>query len=332
MSTVYLARSAWTPTARGGATLTGGSLVGLAIHYPGRVAPYGVLSQAQEAAILRGIRDWSVGTKGYSDIDYQTCFTQAGRVWDLRGIARVPAAHGSAANPTANHQYGALLVMIGNSEQPSPALIEAIRHFRSNVWLPRWPGRTNVRDHSQVPGANTSCAGPRVRALISSGAFTTGPAPAPQPPSKGDNDMPLNDADKKWLRENCGQQRVNPTLGMQYGTMSRLVFNAVRPDRSQAPGARVGFLADLDRIAEQNTAILAATAGQDVLAAIEAHAEQARQHRVQVADALETRLEAAEVERAELAELVGQVASGEREASEVVRLIGQRLVAGQPEG
>jgi hypothetical protein len=135
---------------------------------------------------------------------------------------------------------------------------------------------------------------------------------------KEGDDMPLSDADKKWLRDNCGQQRVNPTLGVQYGTMARQVFNAVRPDRSQVPGARVGFLADLDRIAEQNAAILAASTGQDVLAAIENHAAQARQHREQVAEEQEARL-------ADIADLIGQVSSGERPADEIVTLIGQRL-------
>jgi hypothetical protein len=174
--TTYLPRSAWTSTARGGATLTANQLQGLAAHYPGRATAYGVLTQAQEASILRGIRDWSVNSKGFADIDYQVCITQAGRVWDLRGIGRVPAAHASSANPSGNWQFGAVLLLIGNNEQPSSAMIEAFRHFRTQVWLPRWAGTTNIRDHSQVPGASTTCAGPRVRTLISNGSLAGSPS------------------------------------------------------------------------------------------------------------------------------------------------------------
>ncbi|NED96439.1 hypothetical protein G1H11_14105 [Phytoactinopolyspora alkaliphila] len=68
--------------------------------------------------------------------------------------------------------------------------------------------------------------------------------------------------------------RTNPTLDLVYGTMLRYLINAVRPDHSQTPGARVGFLKDLDKILEQQAAILAAVGGADsgqILARIDAH-------------------------------------------------------------
>lgn len=175
MSTTYRPRSAWTTAARGGATLTAAQLVGLAVHYPGRAQPYGLLTEAQEAAILRGIRDWHTGNNGWSDIGYQVAIGQAGRVWDCRGISRVPAAHASAANPDANREWGAVLLLVGNDEDLAPALVEAFRDFRHRVWLARWPRTVDVRGHDQVPGAVTSCPGPKVLAAIAEGTLTATP-------------------------------------------------------------------------------------------------------------------------------------------------------------
>lgn len=172
--TTYLPRWAWTSAGRGGATLTADTLEGLAVHYPGRPAAYGQLSQRQEAAILRGIRRYHVGTNGWADIGYQVCVTQAGRVWDCRGISRVPAAHASAANPRANWRWGAVLLLVGNHEQLSDDLVEAFDDLRHRVWLERWPGTTDVRGHRQVPGASTTCPGDTVIQAISDGTLLGG--------------------------------------------------------------------------------------------------------------------------------------------------------------
>lgn len=194
--TIYLPRSAWTNTARGGARLTAGDLEGLAVHYPGRAAPYGVLTRRQEAAILRGIRNYHVGTNGWSDFGYQVAISQAGRVWDCRGISRVPAAHASAANPRANWRWGAVLLLVGNTERPRPAMVEAFTHFRREVWLPRWPGTTDVRGHRQVPGASTSCPGDVVIGLIHDGTLTGHPgAGRPADPSEGEDMLPIRRVD-----------------------------------------------------------------------------------------------------------------------------------------
>lgn len=173
--TTYVPRSAWTSASRGGATLTADALEGLAIHYPGRPAAYGRLSQAQEAAILRGIRRYHVDTNGWADFGYQVCISQAGRVWDCRGISRVPAAHASAANPRANWRWGAVLLLVGNNEDLTDDLVEAFRDFRSRVWLERWPGTTDLRGHRQVPGASTTCPGDTVIRAISDGTLLAKP-------------------------------------------------------------------------------------------------------------------------------------------------------------
>jgi hypothetical protein len=162
------------------------------VHYPGDGnVLYIRLSRAQVAEKLRGYWRYHVLTRKWSDIGYQVAIDQAGRVWDLRGIDRIPAASASDANPDANKEWGACLMVIGNSETPTPAMIEAFRHWRHFRWLARWPGRLQVRGHRQVPGASTSCPGSRLVALIDSGSLSRAPA---IPPPTGDDDMSVADA------------------------------------------------------------------------------------------------------------------------------------------
>src|SRR5688500_348547 len=105
--TTYLPRSAWTDTARGGSALSGSKLIGCSVHYPASgLVTMADFTREQIAARLRGYRDFHVNTRGWSDIGYQVGIDGQGRVWDLRGIDRVPAASASDANPDANHEWG----------------------------------------------------------------------------------------------------------------------------------------------------------------------------------------------------------------------------------
>jgi hypothetical protein len=112
----------------------------------------------------------------------------------------VPAAHASASNPRANWHGGATLWTIGNTESIHLDLIDAYRHFRRTVWLPRWPTATGVTHHRRVPGAKTSCAGDNMDKLVLSGTLK-------QPPSEdsGEDDM-FTDADRVLL------QRLNQVI------------------------------------------------------------------------------------------------------------------------
>lgn len=168
--TQYLPRSAWTEEPRGGKTLTGGELVGVSVHYPAvgdvRLAD---ASRKRVAGLLRGWRDYHVDVRGWSDIGYQVAIDGAGRVWDLRGIDRVPAATASDANPDANHEWGACLFIVGDTERPTAAAIEAFRDWRATRWLARWPKATRIVGHGQVPGAQTACPGRQLLSLINAG-------------------------------------------------------------------------------------------------------------------------------------------------------------------
>lgn len=171
MATTYWPRSAWTSTARGGATQDGGDLVGLVVHYTGAPTSYLGLSRAATARALRSIRSYHVGTRGWADIGYSVAIDGAGRVWDLRGITRVPAAHASSSHPRENWHRSAVLLLLGVDEKPPPEMVEAFRHFRTRRWLDRWPGADDLLGHRDVSGASTSCPGDPVAAVVADGAL-----------------------------------------------------------------------------------------------------------------------------------------------------------------
>jgi hypothetical protein len=196
--TQYMARSAWTTAARGGAQLTGTKLVGIAIHWPGTSQnAFGVQSASLVAARLRGYWDYHVNTRGWVDIGYNMAIDQAGRVWDLRGLSRVGAHCASTANPDANHEWVGVLFLLGDEERPSAAMIRAFQDFRYDVFLPRWPGRAKLTGHGRapgVPGAQTSCCGPYAAAKITDGTL------AQRATTQEDDDMPTAKeiADAVW--------------------------------------------------------------------------------------------------------------------------------------
>ena len=169
MTTTYKGREAWTDTDRGGATLTGERLRGVACHYP--AAGNVELADLSAEAVARRLQGWRAYhlSRGWSDIGYQVAIDGSGRVWDLRGIGRVPAAHASDSNPDANEEWGACLFVVGNLEQPTKAQVNAFCDWRNDRWLRKWPHATRITGHQRVPGAATSCPGQAVLDLIDSG-------------------------------------------------------------------------------------------------------------------------------------------------------------------
>jgi hypothetical protein len=170
----------------------GASLLGTAIHYPGTTQDViGDPGQAAIAGRLRGYRDYHVNTRGWSDIGYNFAIDQGGRVWRCRsdnwGGSRIGAHCASDANPDANTEWMGVLLVIGDAETPNAKMIQAFRDWRVGRFLARWPRRTAIRGHRQVPGAQTSCPGNRTVALINDGVFAKAATPPPPPP---EDDMP----------------------------------------------------------------------------------------------------------------------------------------------
>lgn len=182
--TEYLKRSEWTSEARGGADLTAAKLRGVAIHWPGDTSPasFATLSRAGIVRKLQAYRRYHVSIKGWSDIGYQVAIDPAGRVWDLRGIDRVPAAHASPKNPDANQEFGAVLFLVGLNEAPTKRQVDAFNAWASDVWLKRWPKADELTVHRRVPGAETVCPGARIVNLVDTRRLVIRPRPTKPKP------------------------------------------------------------------------------------------------------------------------------------------------------
>lgn len=181
----YVPRSEWTSTSASGSLLTGSKLRGVAVHWPGTTQDEIGTSGIEDR--LRGYRDFHVNSRGWRDIGYNFAIDQAGRVYMLRSTTwygnMVGAHAASGSNPDANEEYVGVLLVLGDSETPSARMVEAFRDWYHKRFLAHWSGRTDVRGHRQVFGAQTTCPGDRALARIDD---------MTQPP---EDDMPLTDAE-----------------------------------------------------------------------------------------------------------------------------------------
>ena len=157
-------RSRWTPTTSSAVPAKADQLRGVAVHYPGAPGTIGRESEAQTAARLEGYRRHHVNGNGWRDIAYNVAVDQSGRLWVLRGISRQAGANGTR---TANEQYGAILALVGNDEDPTPELIAGIQ-YAVRLYDVRYPGKIKrVAPHSAF--ADTACPGVKLRRLLNDG-------------------------------------------------------------------------------------------------------------------------------------------------------------------
>lgn len=180
-----LSRSAWTktPNGRAGRDLKRGDVSAIAVHYPasGNMRHAGE-SQTRTAQRLEEWRKLHTrAPRSWADIGYNYAVDQAGRVWDLTGLNR--GAHAGTAK--ANRESVGVLLIVGNSERPTAAMLAAFRELRSWI-IGKLPKATAVRPHSYYVG--TGCPGNTVRALIASGELTAAPS-KPTPKPKPDKDV-----------------------------------------------------------------------------------------------------------------------------------------------
>lgn len=168
-------RSSWTDTGYGfSRALDRNKVFFVAIHYPadsGLKPPKDgrALTQAQVAQRLRAYRRYHTTPKpfgrGWADIGYCFAADQAGRIWDAAG-KRVAAHSASAAFKDANQKGIGILLIIGNNEAPSDAMIGALNEFIGDLKF-GFPGIRTLWPHRGVPGAETQCPGNITAALIS---------------------------------------------------------------------------------------------------------------------------------------------------------------------
>jgi N-acetylmuramoyl-L-alanine amidase len=221
--TRYYERSAWTSAPRPVerlVALSPAQVRGLAVHCTGSATLLGPQASLQGSARrLEGDRAFHTGTRGWSDIACTAAIDAEGRVFDCRGTHHRPAANGST---TGNHQYGAVLWLLGTDERPTVAMVEAFRDWRRTRWLTRYPHATAVIGHRDLYA--TTCPGAETYALIRSGSLTEG------------GTVPLTDAEidaiatrtrDKLLAVTYGNQADGTpfTLGMLWGEVR---MNALR--------------------------------------------------------------------------------------------------------
>lgn len=156
-------RSRWTKTKSKAPRARASQIEGVALHYPGTPGTIGKETEAETASRLEGYRRHHVNGQGWTDIAYNVAVDQRGKLWVLRGVSRQPGANGTL---DANRAYGAILLLVGNSEQPSEQMIETVL-YAARLWDARYPGVKYLRPHSYF--TQTSCPGNAVRRLLNDG-------------------------------------------------------------------------------------------------------------------------------------------------------------------
>jgi hypothetical protein len=144
-------------------TLDPHQVKGIALHWPGMAHPLGNVK-----AVVNALRSWQafhMDDRGWSDIAYQVAVDQAGNRYRLRGLRNRSAANG---NTQLNLEYGAVLLVLAEGEEPSEAMVSALRDVIAEH-RKIFPRSEAIVGHGQIRPGGTDCPGPAVRALIGSG-------------------------------------------------------------------------------------------------------------------------------------------------------------------
>jgi hypothetical protein len=151
--------------------------LGLAVHWIGPAVPPAVERAERDAVarFLEGVRRFHVSTNGWSDIAYQVAVDQAGREWTCRGFGRRSAANGDAV---VNARYGAVVALIGQGQQPTPAMLRGLAHARER-FRDRHPTGDKLLTHNDVRPEPTACPGPQLTSWVHD---AHGRPPAPPTP------------------------------------------------------------------------------------------------------------------------------------------------------
>jgi hypothetical protein len=186
------------------------------IHWPGTTSHTPITSQATVASALRGWQAFHMDVREWSDIAYQVAVDQAGRAWTLRGLRTQSGANG---NNAANERFGAILLVLVQGEEPSPAMKATVREvvedFRSI-----FPRGTAVRPHAEVrreyTGDGTDCPGPAATAALKRGDFTPTTHTADTTPE--DEDMPYTEAQLRAMMQAEIEEYMKRFWGAPTGT------------------------------------------------------------------------------------------------------------------
>lgn len=171
-----LPRSAWTDTEPGFPNwperkINPNDVWGNVLHYPAAGnRSFAGLSKKEIARWLNIWRDYHVNTRGWADIGYPVAVDQEGREWWAAGDEYAAAHSATKTFGNANQQLMAILLILGDNEKPSDAMVAAVNR-RLAAWRKKFPNMRFILGHQEVPGASTRCPGPEAMRLLNSGSF-----------------------------------------------------------------------------------------------------------------------------------------------------------------
>lgn len=257
-------RSEWTATKEGFSyALRPDTVTGFAIHYPG-IGNVTTAGRSDDWAKqqLRNYRAYHVNTRGWADIGYNIAISQNGTAWWAAGKKK--AAHcASKSNPTANARHVGILLIIGNSERPTAAMVTTLNRVIAEVQA-EFPGARTILGHREVPGASTACPGDVVIAMIHdktirpatppTGGIGGGMSPIPATPTAPAPTPTVPEEDQMTPEQAWTLTNVSNAVGaiqQQTWAINNILANAVLP-------ALKGLGADIKALPELDAATIAA--------------------------------------------------------------------------
>lgn len=141
------------------------------VHWVG--APVSATTRTAEMALLRGIQNYHIATKGWRDIAYSFAIGQSGTVYELRGW-ETAGGHTSGTNPLTglNNNFNGLGVcfLIGPGQLPSQAALDSMAELVDTGLAHGVP--KIIKPHSFVSSTGTQCPGPDLTTITNSAYFT----------------------------------------------------------------------------------------------------------------------------------------------------------------
>ncbi|MGI5270985.1 peptidoglycan recognition protein family protein [Nonomuraea sp. CA-218870] len=178
MAIELISRKAWGARSPRGSYTRLDSTRGVKVHYTGgRVDPRIVDEHDRCAALVRSIQNSHMDGNGWMDIGYSFVACPHQRVFEGRGLNRLPAANGAGLN----QGHYAVLGLVGNSGLVQPpdgmlhAILDAVDHVRQN-------GRAGKEIKGHRDGYATDCPGEPLYGWVRRGAPRPGQGDGPGEP------------------------------------------------------------------------------------------------------------------------------------------------------
>jgi len=134
------------------------------IHWPAdmRDVLKGIDTDREQDAYMRAIQDFHMGPdREWCDFAYSFAVFQDGEIYRGRGLRSLPSAQLNANTNTI-----AVLCVVGDQETPSLKMIQSLVALKDHC--DKICGRDlQAIGHGQIPGQQSECPGPRVRAIVS---------------------------------------------------------------------------------------------------------------------------------------------------------------------